>query len=55
MKYTLKKALALLMALLLAVPTFALAEETPDGIVVLEETPEEGGIVFDPEIDPAVG
>ena len=37
MKYSLKRALALLIALLLAAPTFALAEEPTEGITAFED------------------
>jgi len=37
MKYTLKRALALLIALLLAMPTFAFAEEPSGEIITLED------------------
>ena len=54
MKHTLKRALALLIALLLALPTFAFADETANGIVDLEAAEEEQLIVSD-EVDLPVG
>ena len=42
MKHTMKRALALLIALLLAVPTFAFADEPADGIVAVEGASFEG-------------
>ena len=54
MKYSLKRALALLIALLLAFPTFAFAEEPADGIVVIEAV-DEGQPVAGDEVDQPVG
>ena len=39
MKHNIKRALALFLALLLATPTFAFAEEPAGGIIMLDETP----------------
>ena len=41
MKHNIKRALALFIALLLAVPTFTFAEEPSDEVIVIEEAPAE--------------
>ena len=52
MKHNIKRALALFLALLLATPTFAFAEEPAGGIIMLDETPPEDAGVTIPDPEP---
>ena len=52
MKHNIKRALALFLALLLATPTFAFAEEPAGGIIMLDEMPPEDAGVTIPDPEP---
>jgi len=54
MKYTLKRALALLIALLLAMPTFAFAEEPSGEIIALEDVLAGDGEAAVPDLEPEI-
>ena len=54
MKHNIKRALALFIALLLAVPTFTFAEEPADEIIVIEEAPAEDAEVTTLDLEPEV-
>ena len=54
MKHNIKRALALFIALLLAVPTFTFAEEPADEIIVIEEAPAEDAEVTNLDLEPEV-
>ena len=52
MKYSLKRALALLIAMLLVLQTFAFADEPANGIVEIEAVEEQ--LIVSDEVDPTV-
>ena len=54
MKHNIKRALALFIAMLLAVPTFTFAEEPADEIIVIEEAPAEDAEVTNLDLEPEV-
>ena len=54
MKHNIKRALALFIALLLAVPTFTFAEEPTDEIIVIEEASAEDAEVTNLDLEPEV-
>ena len=54
MKHNIKRAFALFIALLLAAPTFTLAEEPDDEIILLEEVSADAAEVAVPDLEPEV-